>query len=124
MTKILSDAQDAQYHDEGFLAPLGLVSEADADQLYRNFQSLEQNCEGDVSQRFRIKAHLPFPWLCETRFDGATAMVLRGTKTAGNWLPDPELRQDFDPDCIEMMDITLARIRASTDAKIGAGGKT
>jgi len=80
MTKILSDAQDAQYHDEGFLAPLGLVSEADADQLYRNFQSLEQNCEGDVSQRFRIKAHLPFPWLCETRFDGATAMVLRGPK--------------------------------------------
>lgn len=275
MTKVLSDAQVAQYHDEGFLAPLGLVSEADADQLYRNFQSLEQNCEGDVSQRFRIKAHLPFPWLCdlirhprlldviedimgpnvlcwgasffikkpgdqrfisrhtdsffygtkpaetltawvsfnasdlfsgclkfipgshktvavhelrpdpknmssngqtvvdadpdsavdailrpgqfslhhesvvhgsspnksdhpriglsihycpphvrETRFDGATAMVLRGTETAGNWLPDPEPRQDFDPECIEMMDRTLARFRASTDAKIGAGGKT
>ena len=275
MPKVLSNAQIEQYRGQGFLAPVDLMSEADAGQLYRNFRSLEDNCDEDVSQRFRIKAHLPFPWLCnlirqprlldaiediigpavlcwgasffikkpgdqrfiswhtdsffygtrpaetltawvsfnasdtesgciqfipgshktvavhelrpdpnnmssngqtvidvdesaavnavlkpgqfslhhesvvhgsspnrsdharvglsihycppqvrETRFDGATAMLLRGTDTIGNWLPDPEPTDDFDPACIQMMDKTLARFRASTNDKISAGGKS
>jgi len=275
MPKRLSAVQIEQYRDQGFLAPIDLMNEADAAELCRNFESLEENCGGDVSERFRIKAHLPFPWLCdlirdarlldviediigpnircwgasffikkpgdqrfiscytdnffygtrpnqtltawvsfnasdlesgcikfipgthktvaehelrpdpnnmssngqtvvdadesaavdailrpgqfslhhesvvhgsspnlspnprvglsihycpphvhETRFDGATAMLLRGTDTSGNWLPDPEPTADFDPACIKMMDQTLARFRASTNQKISDGGKS
>lgn len=275
MPKLLSDAQIAQYHDQGFLAPLDLISATEAGHLHGAFRGLEDASGGDVSQRFRIKAHLPFPWLCdlirhpglldvvedivgpnilcwgatffikkpgdqrfiswhtdsffygtrpaetltawisfntsdiksgcirfipgshktvavhelrpdpnnmssngqtvldvdesvavdailrpgqfslhhesvvhgsspnmsdhqrvglsihycpphvrETRFDGATAMLLRGADNTGNWLPDPEPERDFDPACIEMMDATLARFRASTNAKISAGGKS
>ena len=273
MPKRLSAVQIEQYRDQGFLAPIDLMNEADAAELCRNFESLEENCGGDVSERFRIKAHLPFPWLCdlirdarlldviediigpnircwgasffikkpgdqrfiscytdnffygtrpnqtltawvsfyasdlesgcikfipgthktvaehelrpdpnnmssngqtvvdadesaavdailrpgqfslhhesvvhgsspnlspnprvglsihycpphvhETRFDGATAMLLRGEDASGNWLPDPVPERDLDPVCIDMMDATLGRFRASTNEKIAAGG--
>jgi hypothetical protein len=275
MPKVLSDAEVARYHDQGFLAPIDLLSEADAAMLFSHFEALEQEVGGDVSQRFRIKAHLPFPWLCdlisqprlldvvediigptilcwgatffikkpgdqrfiswhtdsffygtrpaetltawvsfnasdaesgciqfipgshktpavhelipdpnnmssngqtvvdtdeslavnailqpgqfslhhesivhgsspnlsdharvgfsihycpphvrETRFDGATALLLRGEDTLGNWRPDPRPTRDFDPDCIAVMDSTLAKFRASTNEKIAAGGKS
>ena len=275
MPKALSFTQIEQFHDQGFLAPIDLVSEGDAGELYRKFCAVEDSCGEDVSQRFRIKAHLPFPWLCdlirhprlldviediigptvlcwgatffikkpgdqrfiswhtdsffygtrpaetltawvsfnasntesgciqfipgthksvaahelhpdpnnmssngqtvvdtdeslavkailnpgqfslhhesvvhgsspnlsdhtriglsihycpphvrETRFDGATAMLLRGADNSGNWLPDPEPKRDFDPVCIDKMDQTLAHFRASTNQKIDAGGKS
>lgn len=275
MPKRLSAAQIEQYRDQGFLAPIDFMNDAEAAENYGRFEALETSCGGDVSQRFRIKAHLPFPWLCdlirdarlldviediigpdilcwgatffikkpgdqrfiswhtdsyfygtrpnetltawvsfnasdlesgcikfipgthktvavhelrpdplnmssngqtvvdtdesaavdailrpgqfslhhesvvhgsspnlspnprvglsihycppyvrETRFDGATAMLLRGEDSSGNWLPDPEPERDFDPVCIDMMDATLARFRASTDAKAAAGGKS
>ena len=274
MPKVLSEAQVGHYKDQGFLAPIDLLSEAEAATLFVNFKALEDEV-GDVSQRFRIKAHLPFPWLCdlisqprlldviediigptilcwgatffikkpgderfiswhtdsffygtrpaetltawvsfnasdtdsgciqfipgshktvavhqlipdpnnmssngqtvvdtdeslavnailkpgqfslhhesvvhgsspnlsdharvgfsihycppnvrETRFEGATAMLLRGEDSTGNWLPDPVPTRDFDPDCIAVMDATLAKFRASTNNKIAAGGKS
>jgi hypothetical protein len=275
MPKVLSDAQITRFHDQGFLAPLDLMKETQAGHLDENFRTLEETYGGEVSERFRIKAHLPFPGLCdlirhprlldvvedivgpdilcwgatffikkprdqrfiswhtdsffygtrpaetltawvsfnisdiesgcmrfipgshktvavhelrpdpnnmssngqtvldvdesvavdvvlrpgqfslhhesvvhasspnmsdrqrigfsihycpphvrETRFDGATAMLLRGEDSTGNWLPDPEPEDDFDPVCIEMMDRTLARFRTSTNENISAGGKS
>lgn len=273
MPKILTAAEIALFRAQGFLSPVDLVGETEAGVLYWNFREIEAAVDGAVSDRFRVKAHLPFPWLCdlvrhprlldavgdiigptilcwgstffikkpgderfiswhtdsyfygtrpaetvtawvsfntsdseagcvrfipgshlteaiheirpdpknmssngqtvinideslaveaplkpgqfslhhesvvhgsspnrsdhvrvglsihycpphvrETRFEGATAMLLRGEDTIGNWLPDPEPRRNFDPVCIEMMDRTFARFREATDAKVAAGG--
>lgn len=276
MPKKLTNDQIAAFHEQGFLAPLDLCGEAEAAALYRNFAALEDASDGDVANRFRIKAHLPFPWLCElirhpalldaaedilgpnilcwgstffikrpgderfiswhtdtffygtrpnhtlnawvsfnesdlvsgclrylpgshkgppaehvirpdpknlasngqtvvgvdetkavdailkpgqfslhhesvvhgsspnrsdharvglsihyippyvreTAFEGATAMLLRGEDADGNWLPDPEPARDFDPDCIAFMDTTYAKFRRATREKISAGGKS
>ncbi len=276
MPKKLSEEQIAAFHDQGFLAPLDMCGEADAAALYRNFVALEDGCGGDASGRFRIKAHLPFPWLCElvrhpalldavediigpdilcwgatffvkkpgderfiswhtdtffygtrpnhtlnawvsfnasdrdsgcirflpgshkgppaehvivpdpknlsssghtvpgvdeslaveailkpgqfslhhesvvhgsspnrsdharigmsihyippyvreTRFEGATAMLLRGADTDGNWLPDPVPQRDFDPACMDLMDRTFANFQNAAKQKIGEGGRS
>jgi len=276
MAKALSKQQVASFRENGFLAPLDMCGEEEAGALYRKFVALEEGCDGEVSSRFRIKAHLPFPWLCElirhptlldaaediigpnilcwgssffikkpgderfiswhtdtffygtrpadtlnawvslndsdlvsgcirflpgshkgppaehvirpdprnlasngqtvinvdesravdailrpgqfslhhesvvhgsspnksdharigisihyipphvreTRFEGATAMLLRGEDTEGNWRPDPEPARDFDPDCIAFMDATYAKFQAVTKQKIGAGGRS
>jgi non-heme Fe2+,alpha-ketoglutarate-dependent halogenase len=275
MPKFLTDNQVAQYRRDGFLAPLDLYTPGEATELVRKFDAVEEHIKGEVGRRFRVKAHLPFPWLCdvvkdprlldciedvigpdilcwgatffvkrpedgrfiswhtdsffygtrpnetitawvafndsdlvsgcikfvpgshigepaehvlipnplnmssngqtvmdvdedsavdavlragqfslhhesvvhgslpnksdhiriglsihycppevrETRFDGATAMVCRGTDRLGNWLPDPEPKCDYDPDCIALMDATLKRFQEATNAKIDAGGK-
>ena len=65
MPKRLSAAQIEQYRDQGFLAPIDFMNDAEAAENYGRFEALETSCGGDVSQRFRIKAHLPFPWLCD-----------------------------------------------------------
>lgn len=275
MPGVLSEAQVAQYREQGFLAPIDLLTPVEAEVLLADFQALEESCGGAVSDRYRIKAHLPFPWLCdlirhprlldavedvigpdilcwgssffikepgdghfiswhtdsffygtrpaetltawvsfnasdlvsgcvrfipgshkrlavhelrpdpknmasngqtvigvdestavdailapgqfslhhesvvhgsspnlsdhkrvglsihycpphvrETRFDGATAMLLRGEDMTGNWLPDPEPSRDLDPVCIEMMNRTLTCFQAHTDAKVAAGGRS
>ena len=64
MPKVLSDAQITRFHDQGFLAPLDLMKETQTGHLDENFRTLEETYGGEVSERFRIKAHLPFPGLC------------------------------------------------------------
>ena len=64
MTKVLSAAQIKAYHDDGFLMPFDLYSEHEAAQLSTKFEALEAAIGDEPQERFRIKAHLPFPWLC------------------------------------------------------------
>ena len=64
MAKVLSAAQIKAYHDDGFLTPFDLYSAHEAAQLSANFEALEAAISGEPQERFRIKAHLPFPWLC------------------------------------------------------------
>ena len=47
--------------------------------------------------------HYCAPHVHETRFDGLTALLLRGEDTYGHWLPDIKPKQDYDPDCIQWM---------------------
>ncbi len=63
MAKILSDAELAQWRRCGAVWPLGLLTAAEADALRARYQALDQSTEGGAQARYRIKAHLPFPWL-------------------------------------------------------------
>jgi len=65
MPKALSQQQIDAYHDDGFLFPFDLYSEEEAGELSRRFQALEEEIGHDPQERFRIKAQLPFPWLCD-----------------------------------------------------------
>jgi non-heme Fe2+,alpha-ketoglutarate-dependent halogenase len=65
MPKFLSDAQVAQYRAEGFLAPLDLYSGYEAAELTRRYKAVEDHTGAPPESRFRVKAHLPFPWLCD-----------------------------------------------------------
>jgi non-heme Fe2+,alpha-ketoglutarate-dependent halogenase len=65
MGKALSQKQIDAYNDDGFLFPFDLYSEDEAGELSRRFQALEKEIGHDPQERFRIKAQLPFPWLCD-----------------------------------------------------------
>ncbi len=65
MGKALSQKQIDAYNDDGFLFPFDLYSEDEAGELSRQFQALEEEIGHDPQERFRIKAQLPFPWLCD-----------------------------------------------------------
>lgn len=54
----------------------------------------------------------------ETRFDGASAMLLRGEDTLGYWAPDPTPKQDFDPDCIQAMLDYRRRFKEASRRKV------
>ena len=53
--------------------------------------------------RVGFSIHYCAPHVRETRFDDATAMLLRGENRPGHWAPDPTPKQDYDPQCIEAM---------------------
>ena len=74
--------------------------------------------------RIGFSIHYAAPHVRETRFDGATAMLVRGENTGGNWGIDPEPQQDYDPVCIECIDRTRAKFTGATSAKIAAGGRS
>ncbi len=63
MAKILSDAELAQWRRCGAVWPLDLLTAAEADALRARYQALDESTEGGAQARYRIKAHLPFPWL-------------------------------------------------------------
>jgi len=65
MPKFLTEAQVAAYRADGFLAPLDLYTREEAAGLLRRFDAVEAEIGGDPGRRFRVKAHLPFPWLCD-----------------------------------------------------------
>ena len=65
MPKVLTEEQIRGYHRDGFLFPIRIMSRAEATELRGKFEALEAAIDGEVQERFRIKAHLPFPWLNE-----------------------------------------------------------
>ncbi|MBT5050191.1 MAG: phytanoyl-CoA dioxygenase, partial [Rhodospirillaceae bacterium] len=65
MTKILTDEQIACYNDNGFLFPFELCSLEQAAALHAKFDDMETTLGEEPQKRFRVKAHLPFPWLCD-----------------------------------------------------------
>lgn len=65
MGKALSEPDIAGYHRDGFLTPFNVYGENQASALRARFEDLESAISGEAQDRFRIKAHLPFPWLCD-----------------------------------------------------------
>jgi len=65
MPKVLSEAQVEAFRRDGAIHPITLMSREDAAGYHDRFQALESSMEGEVQARFRLKAHLPFPWLTE-----------------------------------------------------------
>lgn len=65
MGKVLTDTQVKRYKDEGFLCPVPLLSGAEARAIRTRIEAIEAKTGDEAQNRFRIKAHLPFPWLCD-----------------------------------------------------------
>ncbi len=65
MPNVLSDAQIAAYHRDGAISPVPMLSAAEAAECLRRFDELEATIGAEAQGRYRLKAHLPFPWLSE-----------------------------------------------------------
>jgi non-haem Fe2+, alpha-ketoglutarate-dependent halogenase len=65
MSKKLSAEQVAFYNANGFLGPIDLLTMDEAAELRRHIEQIEAKLGLKMMSRFRIKAHLPFPFLCD-----------------------------------------------------------
>ena len=74
--------------------------------------------------RIGFSIHYVAPHVKETRFDGATAMLVRGKDAYGYWGADPQPTEDLDPACIEAMLATRTKFMRTTENKIEAGGRS
>jgi non-heme Fe2+,alpha-ketoglutarate-dependent halogenase len=63
MPKHLTEAQVQAYHRDGCVFPFSLLTREEAAKIRQQFEQIEAIIGGEAQQRFRIKAHLPFPWL-------------------------------------------------------------
>ena len=63
MPKALTDEQVARWRRDGAVWPVDLLTPEEAEDHRRRFEALEARLGGEAQERFRIKAHLPFPWL-------------------------------------------------------------
>jgi len=65
MPKVLTETQIARYGEDGFLFPIDVCSPEHAAVLHGRFEDMERTLGEEPQIRFRVKAHLPFPWLCD-----------------------------------------------------------
>ena len=65
MPKVLSQSMVESYHRNGFLFPIRAFSAAEAAVLSAKVEDMEAHIGAELQSKFRIKAHLPFPWLCD-----------------------------------------------------------
>ena len=65
MPKLLSDAQIAQYREEGYLAPVRIMSEDAAAALRAALERVEARMGGPLRGDLRHKSHLLFPFLAD-----------------------------------------------------------
>ena len=65
MTKALTAEQVRSYSDDGFLFPFALYTPDQAAELFQKYEALETSIGDSPMEKFRIKAQLPFPWLCD-----------------------------------------------------------
>ncbi len=63
MAKVLTDEQLRQWDRDGAVWPVDLIGEDEAADYRRRFDDLETKMGREAQSQFRIKAHLPFPWL-------------------------------------------------------------
>lgn len=63
MPKHLTEEQILAYHRDGCVFPVPLLTPREAASIRRKFEALEAAIGGEAQERFKIKAHLPFPWL-------------------------------------------------------------
>lgn len=65
MPRVLTQAQVDHYNDNGFLHPVDVYTREEAAAIYRKYAETEARAGEELQKRFRVKAHLPFPWLCD-----------------------------------------------------------
>lgn len=63
MPKHLTEAEIQAYRRDGCVFPILLLTRVEAADIRQRFEALEAAIGGETQERFRIKAHLPFPWL-------------------------------------------------------------
>jgi hypothetical protein len=65
MPKLLSQAQIERFHEEGFLAPIRVMPEAEALDYRRRLEHFESRTGGPLAGDLRHKSHLLFTWLSD-----------------------------------------------------------
>lgn len=65
MPKALTQEQIDSYHAKGFLCPFNVFTATQAASLSAKVAEMEARVGGELQGKFRVKAHLPFPWLCD-----------------------------------------------------------
>lgn len=63
MGKILTDEQISAWETDGCIFPIRAVPPDEAEANFRRFQALEETIGEEPQKRYKIKAHLPFPWM-------------------------------------------------------------
>ena len=103
-----------------------VYAELKAGQVVFHHESVVHSSTPNRSNHPRIgfSIHYVAPHVRETRFEGATAMLVRGRDTYGYWGADPEPKRDLDPVCIEAMLATREKFMKTTERKIAAGGRS
>ncbi len=103
-----------------------VLAEVKAGQVVLHHESVVHGSGPNNANHPRVgfSIHYVAPHVKETRFDGATAMLVRGNNVGDNWGIDPEPRHDYDPECIKFMEDTRAKFTNSTAEKIAVGGRS
>ena len=65
MPKRLSQDKIELYKANGFLGPVDLLSAEECLEVRRHVEEVEARLGGQIQKRCQIKAHLPFPFLCD-----------------------------------------------------------
>ena len=65
MPKVLSRQQVKQFHDEGFISPIDVMSEHEAKRYRHQLETIERDHPDDINAQNRNNAHLVFPALDE-----------------------------------------------------------
>ena len=63
MARVLDESQLEQWRSTGAVWPVDLLTSGEAAGLRARYEALDESTEGGAQSRYRIKAHLPFPWL-------------------------------------------------------------
>ena len=63
MSKILTRQQIEQYHDEGFISPVRVISEAEAFSIKAELEEVEANFPDEINAESRNNLHLSFTFL-------------------------------------------------------------
>ena len=85
MPKVLTEAQVTAYRRDGFVGPIDLLTTEEAADLRRKVEAVEATMGDQIQKRCKIKAHLPFPFLCEVialprLLDAVDGALARATK--------------------------------------------
>ena len=63
MPKVLTEEQVKAYRTDGYLFPVRIMGRNEATNLRAKLEETEEKIGAELQERYRIKAHLPFPWL-------------------------------------------------------------
>ena len=63
MLKILTEDQVTAWHSDGCIFPVRAVDSENAQDNLKRYLELERRIGEEPQNRFKIKAHLPFPWM-------------------------------------------------------------
>ena len=103
-----------------------VYAELKAGEVVFHHESVVHSSEPNRADHPRVgfSIHYVAPHVRETRFEGATALLVRGKDEYGFWNEDPLPTKDLDPICIQAMEDTRKKFMSITEKKIEAGGRS
>jgi len=63
MPRLLTDDQIRAWEEDGCIFPIRAVSPGEAQANFERYQALERDIGEEPQKRYKMKAHLPFPWM-------------------------------------------------------------